>query len=272
MQEDYLSEQIRSRIRSLYSEHFNHTMINESNNDYPEENETLSWIHETLKRIYLLILAYLELKGLTMVADTFRKRYEDKLEDPVFMLNEKWSPLDEARSNRLSRLDEFEDFLLPFHEFDVFREEKRISGSYLENILKNTGFIIKRTNTVVTNETSIYKAVLWFIEILFPESLIGLAPIFPGKFKKYKPDLHVPELQTAIEYKYIREGDHPEDYIDEVLVDAKNYKGDDRYQFFIAVLYFENNTEFKLEAIESCWKQKNFPATWKLVVVFNYTF
>lgn len=228
MQEDYLSEQIRSRIRSLHTEHFNHTIISESNYHYPEENETLSWIHDTLKRIYLLILAYLEIKGLTTMANTFKKRYEEKLDDSVFMLNEKWIPLDESRNNRLSRLGEFEDFLLPFQEFDVFREEKRISGSYLENILKNTGFIIEKTNTVVTNETSIYKAILWFIEILFPDSIIGLAPIFPGKFKKYKPDLHVPELQTAVEYKYIKEGDHPEDYIDEVSVDAQNYKGDER--------------------------------------------
>ena len=266
--ENYLTEQIRSRIRALNSEHFQHVMAREYGDDYID-SEMDAWIHNTLKRIYILILVYLEKKNLILIAGMFKQRFELKLDDSSFMLDETLRPLDEMRTPTLTRLEEFEDFLLPFHEFDVFREEKRLSASYLDSVLSNTNYIIKKTKANITNETSVYNSVKWFLEILFPDTLVAKAPIFPGKFKNYKPDLYVPELQTAIEYKFVKSGDHPETYIDEIYIDSVNYKGDDRYQFFTAVMYFVNNQEFKPDTIKSCWKRKNFPSTWKLILVFG---
>ena len=268
---DYLAEQIRSRISALYSEHFQHSKQVEfeqlTGREAHHTGEMEAWMHDTLKRIYLLILGYLESRKLPQFAQTFKDRYEAKLDDRNFMLDAGSIPFDEGMDEHLYRLREFEDFLLPFPAFNVHREEKRISGHMLESVLSNTHLIIKETGKTITNETSVYSSVQWFLEMLYPDCRYSPVPIFPGKFKTYRPDLHIPELQTAIEYKLIRPGANPEEHIDQVKTDAINYRYHDRYNLFYAVLYFIDNKKYKKEALESCWKSKNFPPNWKLIIV-----
>ncbi len=268
---DYMADQINSRINTLSSEYFKHSKQAEFDDlqgrHHQNNGEMDAWIHDSLKRIYLLILTYLEQSKLPQMAQLFKERYESQLGDLKFMLESGSVPFDEGVDNYLYRLQEFEDFLLPFRAFNFYREERRLTTGMLEAVLSNTHKIMHQINKQPTNETSVYKSVHWFLEILYPDSKFTKTPLFSGKFKKYQPDLHVPELQAAIEYKLIRPESNPEDYIDQVKIDAVSYRGDDRYNLFYAVLYFLDNKSHKREAIESCWNTKSFPPNWKLIIV-----
>jgi hypothetical protein len=275
IESDYLAGQITKRINSLSSEYYNHMMQEQfsdlygSDDDAYSKSETMDWVHDTLKRIYILILAYLERQNLPLLAETFIKRYEHQLGDSKFMLESGTMPFDESMDSYLLRLREFEDFLLPFRAFDVFREEKRISEHMLEAVLSNTHLILKQSKVTIKGETSIYRGIEWFLQVIYSESKYSKAPLFPGKFKHYNADLHVPELQTAIEYKLLHTNDNPDDYIDQIRIDAVNYQGDDRYNRFYAVMYFIDNQKHKLETLQSCWRAKHFPANWKPIFVFD---
>ncbi|WP_184547207.1 hypothetical protein [Mucilaginibacter sp. FT3.2] len=273
LETDYLATQIRDRISALSSEYYKHTMQEEfedlHDRDGTSKAEMMDWVHDTLKRIYVLILAYLETQRLPVLAETFRNRYENRLDDKGFMLDAGAMPFDEGRDSYLYRLREFEDFLLAFRTFDIFREEKRISTNMLESVLSNSHLIVKKTKTVIKTETTVYKAIEWFLQMMYPEIIYSKAPLFPGKFKHYSADLFIPELQTAIEYKLVDPNDNPEDYIDQIKIDAVNYRGDDRYNLFYAVVYFRDNETHKLETLQSCWRSKHFPANWKPIFVFG---
>ncbi|CAD5258088.1 MULTISPECIES: hypothetical protein [unclassified Imperialibacter] len=91
---------------------------------------------------------------------------------------------------------------------------------------------------------------------------------FIQQFKTYDPDILIPELNVAIEYKFIRKGNIIEDYIDQVKTDANNYKGDNRYENFVAVLCIEDSASATEDNIRESWTAKNFPDNWDLVVAF----
>lgn len=268
---NYLVEQIKSRINGLGSEYFQHSMqIQYAEDDYnpQDRSEKEEWIFETLGRIYILMVAYFDMKKLSGFRDLFIQKYSDKIENRSFMLESSGVPYGDTY-DILLRLREFGDFLLPFKEFDIFREEKRMSTNILESVLKNTHLIISRTNTSITNETSVYNQVKWFLELLWPKTGLGKLPEFQGEFKYYTPDLHIPDIEVAIEYKLIREKDHPENHIDAVKLDSVNYKGNGNYKIFYAVLYFLNNKNHKEENIQQCWNNKEFPENWRPIFVFG---
>lgn len=81
----------------------------------------------------------------------------------------------------------------------------------------------------------------------------------------------IPELKTAIEYKYI---DHEDknigDYLDHIYVGSTNYVDDLKYDRFIAVIYIEDVVIATPEAIKSAWDNKKFPKTWQLVISGNF--
>jgi hypothetical protein len=91
---------------------------------------------------------------------------------------------------------------------------------------------------------------------------------FQGFFKHYEPDILIPELRTAVEYKYARDKKTLDDYLDEVKVDANNYKSDWRYENFVAVLCIDDPKISTEANIGQAWKDKKFPKNWDLVVVF----
>lgn len=162
--------------------------------------------------------------------------------------------------------DEFRDFLRSFREFntDYF---KKLEVNKLKQILENTNSIIAKTRTEVTNETSIYKPVKWFVEIVYPTVRnLGKAR-FIKKFSTYHPDILIPEISSAVEYKYIREGSIIESYLDQIKTDADNYEGDSEYKFFYAVIYFEDKSDINPGGFKQAVVEKKFPENWILMAL-----
>src|SRR5690606_13691075 len=120
-------------------------------------------------------------------------------------------------------------------------------------------------------EEHIYIPIKWIIGLYFPKVRRKNQASFIQKFQHYKPDILIPELKTAIEYKYIKseKENDIEKYIDEIRTDSINYVGDERYDNFIACVYLKSNAITTPQEIEACWETKNFPINWKLIISSN---
>ena len=79
--------------------------------------------------------------------------------------------------------------------------------------------------------------------------------------QEYKPDILIPELKTAIEYKYAKSENRLKAIIDQIYADAANYTNDDDYLKFYAVFIIDGNF-WAPPKCEAVWKEKNFPPNW----------
>jgi len=269
-EKDHSSSQIRKMIANIYSVYNKHAIkieFDEETYDAQDRAETDDWLLAELKRLFILITAYLNMKSMDLLAGLFIDSYKEKLEDREFMLRTSLLPLGN-NWDTLLRLKEFEDYLLSFPDFKN-QITNRDDLETLRSILANTHLIMQRTALIADKEYTVYKSVKWFMELIWPKTKIEKLPEFQQEFKHYEPDLHIPELGVAIEYKLIREGDHPENHIDQVRTDANNFSGRSDYNIFFAVFYFINNQNFKQENIELCWQKKQFPENWFPIYVFG---
>lgn len=154
------------------------------------------------------------------------------------------------------------DFLTPLGVLSDTSRFLKLSGvKYLETILKNTATILHKKKEIPKSEPDVYKAVKDVIEVIFPSSLNPKSN-FLKITNEYKPDILIPELHCAIEYKYADSAQKLTATIASISDDVKGYTGDDHYQVFYTVFYvtedFWGKDKFKL-----AWKEKNFPDNWK---------
>jgi hypothetical protein len=102
----------------------------------------------------------------------------------------------------------------------------------LFSLLQNTGFIIKNLNKPIKNESDIYQQVKWVLGLYYPICRLRNKASFIQEFKTYNPDILIPELKTAIEYKYLdAANDNIDEFIDQIKIDATNYVNDSKYEY-----------------------------------------
>ncbi len=264
----YISEQIKKTISSIEHNHFQWIMRHEYATR-PEEEEypgwTESWLITRTKDLFYLILAYLEAKSMTHLLTSFKEKFSIIIDNDKELLKaELTHPEGEPE---LVVITEFRQFLDPFKFFD-YRQTREDETKKLTSILKNTDFILKNCNAEVNNEADIYKQVKWVLGLYYPTCRQRNKASFIQEFKSYHPDILIPELKTAIEYKYIKNiSDNIDEFIDQIRVDAANYTDDYRYESFVAVMYIQNTSIATPESIEETWKAKKFPNNWELVIV-----
>jgi hypothetical protein len=262
---EYIEREIKDWKSRISNKHFNLVMNELTYREDYDDGWVKDYIKLGLRYLFHHIVAYVEAKGLRDYAQTFRKKYESKLEDSSFLLrSEIFHPEEEPE---LTLLHEFSQFLAPFKAFD-YSAKKEVEENQLKEVLKNTPFILKNIKAKITNETSIYKQVKWVLQLYYPSCRQKNKASFIEQFKTYDPDILIPELKTAIEYKYVQKNTNIEDYIDQVRVDAANYKNDYRYENFIAVLCVEDSASATEENIKTAWESKHFPNNWDLVITF----
>lgn len=66
---------------------------------------------------------------------------------------------------------------------------------------------------------------------------------------------------------YYGKGQNIEKFLDQIKTDADNYEGDPEYNFFYAVLYFQERAELNPEAFRHAVENKKFPENWTLISV-----
>jgi len=262
----YLEETISKQMRDLWSR--SSDLITEeafnSYNDKPDPvaEEQWDWIYEELKQLYHRILTYLEAKELPQLATIFKSKTEIKLSSQKTALN---TAVLGSSDPYLTILDDFQTFLSCFQAFDTSHTGDR-KFEILENILSNTAGVLKHNRITFKNEADIYREMKWFIDIAYPSSRSLNKARFIKKFTTYRPDILIPEIETAIEYKLIQTGDNVETYIDQLKTDADNYTRDPDYSIFYAVIYVADKSIASKKSIEHSWAEKEFPKNWKLII------
>lgn len=258
----YIEEQIKKTISSIESAHFQFVMGDEDNEDYP--GWTTSWLKTRLKDLYFLILAYIEGRGMLCFLQTFKSVYEPFITSGTDLLKD--GIVHPEGEPELNLIVGYKQFLEPFKFFD-YSQVKEDEAIKLSSVLRNTGFILKNVNVKIRNEADIYKQIKWVLGLYYPSTRLRNKASFIKEFKCYNPDILIPELKTAIEYKYIDSpSDNIDEFLDQIKIDATNYVDDYRYDTFYAVIYIEDISIATPESIEVAWKAKRFPANWNLVL------
>lgn len=264
----YIGEQIKKTISSIEHSHFQWIMRHDYN-PHTEDEEypgwTEEWISIRIRDLFHYILAYLEARAMTHFLETFKEKFHAIIDDDKIITKaEITHPEGEPE---LVIITQFKQFLDPFKFFD-YQQTREDETLKLISILKNTDFILKNCNIEINNETDINKQMRWVLGLYYPSCRERNKASFIQEFKSYIPDILIPELKTAIEYKYIKSKTHNlDEFIDQIRADASNYTEDYRYETFVAVICIENTSVATPENIEVAWKAKKFPNNWELVVV-----
>lgn len=258
----YLEEKIKKTILSIEHSHFNFIKGEEYYEKYPGWTE--SWLKTRLTELYLLILTYFEGRGVLQFLQTFKTKYEHLIDNDTNLLAAEVTHPE--GHPELLMLTGFKQFLEPFKFFD-YRQIKEDETIKLTSILRNTGFILKTLKTKIVNEADIYKQVKWILGLYYPSIRGRNKSSFIAEFKSYNPDILIPELKTAIEYKYLDTlSDNLDNFLDQLKIDSTTYIEDHRYDTFYAVIYIEDISIATPESIEVAWKAKLFPSNWSLVL------
>ena len=230
-----------------------------------ELSDKKTWLYHGTKILYYHICVFLELKNHSLYQKMFVEKFSPIIEDEKEILKRR-PPLYSESEPSMIILDDFREFLSSFSEFDYEALGKNKTNK-LKLIIENTIPIIEKTNTKVKNEASIYNTVKWFIEIVYPTTKRLNKSSFIKKFKTYHPDILIPEISSAVEYKYIKKGENIGKYIDELKIDSGGYTEDSDYKYFYAVVVFEDKSELNPGAFKNGIEEQNFPETWNILAM-----
>ncbi|MFT4924078.1 MAG: hypothetical protein ACI8WB_000156 [Phenylobacterium sp.] len=279
MQHDYLENRINKLLiaaRDMERDVADHQLdwvMSESNQEdidkswlHEKDEELLSPFKEICISIYLSVACYLDDKQLHRYLKLFRKIFGSDPKNPKYATGFDFNNYHSGEHHSIY-LAEMSRFLSVFEvmESDNKKYNNRYGLRYLENILNNTASIIVKSGENPTSETQIYKQVKCVLEAVFPTAKSPQSS-FIKTMKEYKPDILVPELKVAIEYKYAKTKDKLKATVEQIAADVKGYTGDRDYQLFYAVFYvtkdFVGESAFKV-----MWQEHDFPDNWKYIYV-----
>ena len=222
--------------------------------------------HTNAKSIFRLITNYLESKKQLNYLQEFQKTIKPYLEKAKTSLEGELNEFDGTVHSKL--IDEISDFLNAYEFFGEKGYEfliKRAGIIYLENILENTAVTINALNKIPTSETQVYDAVKFVCHATFPKANFPTSK-FITIAKEYIPDILIPHLNCAVEYKYATTESKLKDVIDQILIDVKGYSNHSTYKLFYAVFYVKPDI-WGRKKFEAVWKEKGFPKNWKGIYV-----
>lgn len=238
---------------------------------YKSEFTTLS------NRVYSSILIYFELKEIPNYINEFKREYKEVIETELIE-NKK---LVDLEGSDIFYLDHsivtnfYREFLYPFRAFGTGDQAHLTGLDYLEKILNSTNRILADREAKPTQESDVYSNVKIVIEATFSNSKAS----FPGGKHKvisqmaqcYIPDILIPDLNCAIEYKYAITQKALNTTMDQVMADVEGYGNDPIYKLFYAVFYVKTGAISK-DRFDQLWHSKSFPSNWKPIFVEGPTY
>jgi hypothetical protein len=134
----------------------------------------------------------------------------------------------------------------------------------LRQILMGTSKLIADRKLVPKNEAEVRREIYATLLHVFPDTVREL-PI-PQVSKTYKPDIGIPHLQVAVEYKFCDTENELKKCLEGIYADTKGYTGSNDWTHFLAVLYCTGAfmTEAQLREEE---RRVGMPASWELLLV-----
>jgi len=236
-----------------------------------EKGDTLVKPFEYLAfSLYLTTVCYLDANNLNAYLNQFYLKFGEKFDSnkaaTQFDIDNLW--LGEPYNVFLTDLKQF---LQPFDILGGKDIYLSLSGvQYLETVLRNTSAIIYKTGQSPKSETDVYKAVRSVLEAIFASAKSPKSNFFKTA-QEYKPDILIPELSVAVEYKYAEDESKLKACIGQISDDVKGYSGDNDYNLFYAVFYVTNDF-WGVDKFNFAWEEKNFPKNWRaFYIVGNKT-
>ncbi|TCP66151.1 hypothetical protein [Sphingomonas sp. PP-CE-1G-424] len=147
-----------------------------------------------------------------------------------------------------------------FNSIATMIEGREVTGlGVFETILQNTPKIIERNALMPDNEAKVREAVMDVLRLAFRD-VVREVPI-PKSIKTYRPDIGVPSLMAAAEYKFIDTKEEAKAALDGIYADMRGYAGHHAWRSFYAVLYMTENFynqadvdhEFRLARADVNW-------------------
>jgi len=137
--------------------------------------------------------------------------------------------------------------------------------TYLEQILASTAVIAKDLGKTPQNEKEVYESVRVVCKATFTSATFP-TDSFQKTAKCYRPDILIPSLNCAVEYKYAITEKELNETIDQILIDVAGYAGHPTYKLFYAVFYVTVGA-CTAGRFHEIWKEKGFPDNWKGILV-----
>lgn len=147
-----------------------------------------------------------------------------------------------------------------FNSIATMTEGREVTGlRVFETMLENTPRIIERSRLVPSSEAEVRKAVRDVLRMAFRD-VVREIPI-PKSIKTYRPDIGVPSLMAAAEYKFIDSEREAKAALEGIYADMRGYSGHHAWRSFYAVLYMTENFytqadvdyEFRLAGADLNW-------------------
>lgn len=131
--------------------------------------------------------------------------------------------------------------------------------SVLETILRNTAKIIAKSGIPAENETQIRNEVLRVLQLAFLDARKD--PAIAKNFKTYKPDIGIPSLMAAVEYKFLRTKKDMKSHLDQVFADIKGYDRHGIWKNFYAV-FCQKGPFFTQEDVVQTFREVGAKVNW----------
>ena len=231
-----------------------------------EEYEYQTKFIRLARLLYNCIIVYLESDNRAHYLAQFKKQFDPIFESDKELLKEYYhNEIGEVFSEALDKLW---TFLHPF-QFSRSAYERLVIHQaglqYLENILQSTQSILLQIGAKPKSEPQLYTYVKYVVSTVFPSSK-DAGSYFAKCFKQYKPDVLIPELKTAVEYKYAKTETDLTNQMGQIAEDTVAYSGDYDYETFYAVFYVVDDF-WSVPKFKQAWKDMKFPENWKGVYI-----
>lgn len=219
-----------------------------------EKEESLIYMAE---KLLPLVQAYIEAKYLPNYYNAFLTEITPFYETKGKILSDIGDMDSELMHIYRKYLDAFDDFSVidTRKEFDI-----------LESILNSTATLLKDFGIQPTSETDVYKPIKNICKAAFPDNKDCSHYKFQQTAKCYNPDILIPSLECAVEFKYVNDEKELNRTMDEILADVEGYKGNPSYSVFYAVFYAANSI-CSPKRFNCMWAEKHFPENWKGIYV-----
>ena len=218
----------------------------------PERYEEL--LSFRIRSLYVRVAFALEALELRSLLDELEKGFKPFRKNPTILASD-W--LGEPYPRALVYLDDFVSAL----RASVGKTGEATAGLVqLERILLGTPKLIRDRGITPRNESMVRNAMYELLLHPYPDTVRDVR--LPKVSKTYKPDIGIPSLKAAIEYKFVDNDRDAKTAIGGVYEDVKGYAGSADWKHFFAVFYLtaafvtpaQVDAEFKLSGVDHSWK------------------
>jgi hypothetical protein len=147
-----------------------------------------------------------------------------------------------------------------FDSLAIMTEGRALTGlGVFETILGNTAKIVSQAGLEPDREVAVSGKIRDTLDLCFTHVIQD--PPIPKGITRYKPDIGVPDLMAAAEYKFVDTKEEMKRALREVYTDMKGYGGHSEWRSFYAVFYMtkpfftqkEVDKEFHLVKADLSW-------------------